>query len=200
MVECHRILFCSLSMCSETLIGTDGYLRSRIATLFFLSLIANVSSTERVITLLRNYSFSFVKRKLSIGLCIVCDTLRLKCMLHVRTDLDCAVYTFIEPNFWHYGKNMDWECLTIDCWDEHFDLIRSKQQMIRDKLHSFKSQDKNSRSQQSVNVLYCVLFMITTCFGLRKGPSNDGINRPTTTEGDRIHHIMRKRLPLHLYL
>jgi hypothetical protein len=35
-----------------------------------------------------------------------------------------------------------------------------------------KSQDKNPRSQQSVNMLYCVLSMITTCFGLRKRPSS----------------------------
>jgi hypothetical protein len=35
-----------------------------------------------------------------------------------------------------------------------------------------KSQDKNPRSQQPVNVLYCVLSMITTCFGLRKRPSS----------------------------
>jgi hypothetical protein len=33
-----------------------------------------------------------------------------------------------------------------------------------------KSQDKNPRSQQSVNMLYCVFSMITTCFGLRKRP------------------------------
>jgi hypothetical protein len=35
-----------------------------------------------------------------------------------------------------------------------------------------KSQDKNSRSQQSANVLYCMLSMITTCFGLHKRPSS----------------------------
>jgi hypothetical protein len=35
-----------------------------------------------------------------------------------------------------------------------------------------KSQDKNPRLQQSVNVLYCVLSMITTCFGLRRRPSS----------------------------
>jgi hypothetical protein len=35
-----------------------------------------------------------------------------------------------------------------------------------------KSQDKNPCSQHSVNVLYCVLSMITTCFGLRKRPSS----------------------------
>jgi hypothetical protein len=34
-----------------------------------------------------------------------------------------------------------------------------------------KSQDKNPRSQQSVNMLYFVLSVITTCFGLRKRPS-----------------------------
>jgi hypothetical protein len=34
------------------------------------------------------------------------------------------------------------------------------------------SQDKNPRSQQSVNVLYCVLSMIMSCFGLRKRPSS----------------------------
>jgi hypothetical protein len=34
------------------------------------------------------------------------------------------------------------------------------------------AQDTNPRSQQSVNVLYCVLSMITTCFGLRKRPSS----------------------------
>jgi hypothetical protein len=33
-----------------------------------------------------------------------------------------------------------------------------------------KSQDKNPRSQQSVNMLYCVLSMVTKCFGLRKRP------------------------------
>jgi hypothetical protein len=33
-----------------------------------------------------------------------------------------------------------------------------------------KSQDENPRSQQSVNLLYCMLSMITTCFGLRKRP------------------------------
>jgi hypothetical protein len=35
-----------------------------------------------------------------------------------------------------------------------------------------KSQDKNPCSQKSVNVLYCVLSMITTCFGLRKRQSS----------------------------
>jgi hypothetical protein len=35
-----------------------------------------------------------------------------------------------------------------------------------------KSQDKNPRSQQFVNMLYCVLSMITTCFSLRKKPSS----------------------------
>jgi hypothetical protein len=38
-----------------------------------------------------------------------------------------------------------------------------------------KSQDKNPRLQQSVNMLYCVLSMITTCFGLRKRPSSGDI-------------------------
>jgi hypothetical protein len=33
-----------------------------------------------------------------------------------------------------------------------------------------KSQDKNPCSQQSVNMLYCVLSVITTCFGLLKRP------------------------------
>jgi hypothetical protein len=43
----------------------------------------------------------------------------------------------------------------------------------RGNKHSYmKSQDKNPRSQQSVNVLYCALSMITTCFGLRKRPSS----------------------------
>jgi hypothetical protein len=35
-----------------------------------------------------------------------------------------------------------------------------------------KSQDTNPRSQQSVNMLYFVVSMITTCFGLRKRPSS----------------------------
>jgi hypothetical protein len=39
-----------------------------------------------------------------------------------------------------------------------------------------KSQDKNPRSQQSVNVLYCVLSMTMTCFGLSKGPSSGNYN------------------------
>jgi hypothetical protein len=35
-----------------------------------------------------------------------------------------------------------------------------------------KSQDKNPRSQQSVNMLYCLFSVITTCFALRKRPSS----------------------------
>jgi hypothetical protein len=37
---------------------------------------------------------------------------------------------------------------------------------------TYRSQDKNPLSQQSVNMLYCVLFKVTTCFCLRKRPSS----------------------------
>jgi hypothetical protein len=40
------------------------------------------------------------------------------------------------------------------------------------KLNSIKITRENPRSQQSVNVLYCVFSMITTCFGLRTRPSS----------------------------
>jgi hypothetical protein len=43
---------------------------------------------------------------------------------------------------------------------------------VRLVVRVIKSQDKNPRSQQSIKVLYCVLSMITTCFGLHKKPSS----------------------------
>jgi hypothetical protein len=49
---------------------------------------------------------------------------------------------------------------------------RSTGQNLLSDLYTLKSQDKNPRSQQSVNILYCVLSKITTCFGLRKRPSS----------------------------
>jgi hypothetical protein len=56
-----------------------------------------------------------------------------------------------------------------------------------------KSQDKNPRSQQSVNVLYCVLSMITTCFGLRKRPSSGGYRAIHKYQGESYYSLQRIR-------
>jgi hypothetical protein len=88
----------------------------------------------------------------------------------IPTILGCLV----SPDFYEQQQNLSVDAALLG-------TLRSERRgSARPSLHGLfsvessychKSEDKNPLSQQSVNVLYCVLSMITTCFGLRKRPS-----------------------------